>query len=282
MPSPTPHWVSLTHDAVSGIEAIRAHFTGHAYDPHFHDSYLVGVTEQGVQQFHSRRQRHRSRPGTSFLLEPGDLHDGDAIDEQGFTYRMLYLAPQWLQAEMANIWQDKLPAGELQFAATLAQDKRLAAAVFHACQTFFDDESALIKEAGLQQLLTNLVRHQRWFSPQRVAAAPRLAYALRDYLCDNLAENITLQQAAHALQADRFRLTRAFQAEFGLSPHAWLIQKRLNAARQMLACGMQPAAVAFQTGFADQSHLGRWFRRAFQLTPARYRQRCTNLPDVAS
>lgn len=62
------HWIDFRRDSDMQIEAIRAHFTGHAYDPHWHDSYLIGVTEQGIQQFHSRRERHRSRPGTVFLL----------------------------------------------------------------------------------------------------------------------------------------------------------------------------------------------------------------------
>ncbi|WP_286866403.1 MULTISPECIES: AraC family ligand binding domain-containing protein [Pantoea] len=84
------NWIDLRRDAVSGIEALRAHFTGHAWDPHWHDSYLIGVTEQGVQQFHSRRKQHQSRPGMVFMLEPEELHDGDAINHSGFTYRMLY------------------------------------------------------------------------------------------------------------------------------------------------------------------------------------------------
>ncbi|WP_262927263.1 helix-turn-helix domain-containing protein [Phytohalomonas tamaricis] len=46
-----------------------------------------------------------------------------------------------------------------------------------------------------------------------------------------------------------------------------------------MAVGKSPATVASELGFADQSHLGRWFRRAYGLTPAHYRRRCTNLPD---
>ena len=44
------NWVDLSKDKESGIETIQAHFEGHAYDPHWHDSYLIGVTRQGVQQ----------------------------------------------------------------------------------------------------------------------------------------------------------------------------------------------------------------------------------------
>ncbi|WP_150221682.1 helix-turn-helix domain-containing protein, partial [Enterobacter bugandensis] len=66
-----------------------------------------------------------------------------------------------------------------------------------------------------------------------------------------------------------------------LAPHAWLIQLRLAKARQMLACGELPVDVAAVVGFADQSHLGRWFQRAYRISPAHYRRLCTNLPDVS-
>ena len=81
----TADWIDLKKDAETGIDTIRAHFEGHAYDPHFHDSYLIGFTEQGVQQFHCRRTLHSSTPGQVFLLEPGELHDGHAPTPGGFT-----------------------------------------------------------------------------------------------------------------------------------------------------------------------------------------------------
>jgi len=88
-----------------------------------------------------------------------------------------------------------------------------------------------------------------------------------------------LDDLARATGVDRFRLTRAFKAAFGLAPHAYLVQLRLAKARRLLAAGQPPALVAMSLGFADQSHMGRWFRRAYGLTPAHYRRRCSNLPD---
>jgi AraC-like DNA-binding protein len=101
----------------------------------------------------------------------------------------------------------------------------------------------------------------------------------RDYLHAHLDQDIGLDDLARVCGVDRFRLTRAFKAAYGLAPHAYLIQLRLARARQLLARGQSPAEVATALGFADQSHLGRWFRRAYRLTPADYRKRCSNLPD---
>jgi AraC-like DNA-binding protein len=275
------NWIELAQDADTGIETLRAHFQGHAYDPHWHDSYLVGVTEQGVQQFNCRRAKHQSTPGKVFLLEPGDIHDGEAPTEDGFTYRMLYLDPQWLQRELSVVFENAPDNSQLSFANTLATDPRLAHATSLAFQTLHHGELKIVRQTALDSLLERLTSHLHWRT--RYGEDPRLplvAQKAREYLHANARFDIGLDQVAAAAGVDRFRLTRAFKAAYGLAPHAYLVQLRLSKARQMLSSGAQTATVAMELGFADQSHLGRWFVRAYGLTPAMYRKRCSNLPDA--
>lgn len=274
------NWIDRKTNADTGIESVRAHFVGHAYDPHWHDSFLVGVTEQGVQQFNCRRVRHRSTPGQVFLLEPGDIHDGLAPTEDGFTYSTLYLQPAWLDQQLRALFEhvphDSLPS----FADTLSHDVQLAQATALAFQTVHQQDLRIVRQSATDALLASLTRHLHW--RRRQNPDPRLpltAQRARDYLHDNLERDIGLEELALACGIDRFRLTRAFKAAFGLAPHAYLIQLRLAHARRRLALGQRPADVAVALGFADQSHLGRWFRRAYQLTPAQYRRLCSNLPD---
>ncbi|VVO42791.1 AraC family transcriptional regulator [Pseudomonas fluorescens] len=276
----THNWIDLAQDADTGIETLRAHFKGHAYDPHWHDSYLVGVTEQGVQQFNCRRATHQSTPGKVFLLEPGDIHDGEAPNADGFTYRMLYLDPQWLTRELSAVFDSAPDNSQLSFANTLATDVRLAHATNQAFQALHQGELKIVRQSALDGLLERLTSHLHWRA--RYGEDPRLplvAQTARDYLHANAHEDIGLDHLAAATGVDRFRLTRAFKAAFGLAPHAYLVQLRLAKARRMLALGEPPTTVAMTLGFADQSHLGRWFVRAYGLTPALYRKRCSNLPD---
>jgi len=276
----SPNWIDLRQEPETGIETLRAHFQGHAYDPHWHDSYLVGVTEQGVQQFTCRRARHQSTPGKVFLLEPGELHDGDAPCPEGFTYRMLYLDPHWISRELCGFIEDAPPGSQLGFAHTLASDPRLATATALAFQAVHEPELRMVRQAALDQLLEQLSGHLHW--RRRLNPDPRLplvAQRARDYLHAHLHQDIGLDHLAAACAIDRYRLSRAFKAAFGLAPHAYLVQLRLARARRQLAAGQRPAQVALELGFADQSHLGRWFLRAYGLTPAQYRRRCTKLPD---
>jgi AraC-like DNA-binding protein len=274
------NWIDLAQDADTGIETLRAHFEGHAYDPHWHDSYLVGVTEQGVQQFNCRRAKHQSTPGKVFLLEPGDIHDGEAPTADGFTYRMLYLDPQWLQREVSALFDNAPDNAELSFANTLATDMRLAHATGHAFQALHGGELKIVRQTALDGLLERLTTHLHWRARYREdPRLPLVAQKAREYLHAHAHEDVGLDQLAAATGVDHFRLTRAFKAAYGIAPHAYLVQLRLATARRMLARGEQPATVAMALGFADQSHLGRWFVRAYGLTPALYRKRCSNLPD---
>src|ERR1700744_2625549 len=88
--APQDH-IRLVRDNASGVEAIEARFAAHAYDLHCHDDWLVGVTDQGVQDFFCRGARRRSTPGRVILIEPEEAHDGQAGGPDGFAYSMLYL-----------------------------------------------------------------------------------------------------------------------------------------------------------------------------------------------
>ncbi|WP_210254907.1 AraC family transcriptional regulator [Methylocapsa sp. S129] len=271
-----PDRIRFTRDGASGVEAIRARFAGHAYDLHRHDDWLVGVTDRGVQDFFCRGARQRSTPGRVILIEPGEMHDGQAGNAGGFAYSMLYLPPAWLRAGLAGA-----PGGDPAFRATLSDDAALGGAVRAACSALAEPAGRLARDAALDAVLRLLRRHLG--RPERRATAQNdapVARRARERLHDEMDRDIGADALARAAgAADRFQLARAFRAAYGASPHAYLVQIRLLRARAMLAGGERPAAVAAACGFADQSHLGRWFRRSYGLTPAAYRACCTGVPD---
>ncbi|WP_240356199.1 AraC family transcriptional regulator [Myxococcus eversor] len=271
----------MARDEATGIESIRAHFTGHAYDPHFHDAYLVGVTEQGLQEFSCRRALHQSTPGRVILIEPGETHDGHARDETGFTYLMLYLEPSWVAQACERVADGRGVSQGPGFQATLTEEPRLAAHIQRAFWRLRGTGSRLARDEALEELAAALTPQLGASVVTRLGeAAHRSTRRAREFLRARMEEDLGLEELARECGANRFQLSRAFRAAYGLPPHAYLVQLRLAAARGSLARGETPASVAVAVGFADQSHLGRWFRRAYGLTPAAYRAMCTNVPDM--
>jgi AraC-like DNA-binding protein len=276
--SPT-NWLTARRDAETGIESLRAHFSGHAYDPHDHDDMLIGYTEQGVQRFQCHRSLHTSVPGRAILIEPGALHDGHAPEAGGFTYAMLYLPQAWVERAARRLELRGLAGVEAAFGQTLVDDRVLVDAIRRAFVAIHGNEGRLARDQTLDRLLLQLGAQLR-DAPLAIdpAASPAIA-RVRDLLHERMDGNLGLDELAALAGIDRFRLTRLFQRAFGTSPHAYLVHLRLRAARRLLATGRTPAQAAAEVGFADQSHLGRWFRRAYRMTPAAYRQMCTNVPD---
>ena len=94
---------------------------------------------------------------------------------------------------------------------------------------------------------------------------------VREVIDDRIADRLTLDDLAGVVGLDRFQLLRSFTRQTGLTPHRYLVHRRVARARVLLARGRTPADVAAEVGFADQSHLGRHFRAICGTTPARYR-----------
>ena len=66
---------------------------------------------------------------------------------------------------------------------------------------------------------------------------------------------------------DRYAISRQFRELFGTSPHRFLVMRRLDRARRLIAEGLPLADIAATVGFADQSHLTRHFKKCFGITP---------------
>jgi AraC-like DNA-binding protein len=79
-----------------------------------------------------------------------------------------------------------------------------------------------------------------------------------------------LTELAKLVGVSRFQLLRGFAREVGTTPHAYLVQRRIQFARRLLVAGRPIVEAAIDAGFADQSHLTRAFVRQFGITPGRY------------
>ena len=109
-------------------------------------------------------------------------------------------------------------------------------------------------------------------SPSPVRRAPAAVATVRDLLRERLADPPTLAELAVLTELSQFALLRAFRAETGLPPHAYLNQVRVREARLLLDDGISAADVAAQVGFADQAHLTRHFKRVVGVPPAAYQR----------
>lgn len=129
-----------------------------------------------------------------------------------------------------------------------------------------DDAAALDLEAAVHEMLAALAESAH---PRGVSVHARRA---ADILNDRAHEPVSLAELAHAVALNPGHLARVFRSTHGVSIGTYQRGLRLRRAAAMLAGGQEPIArVSAACGFADQAHLTNHFRRAFGVTPARYR-----------
>lgn len=257
----TPRNGIVAAPAYPGIERIEAQFRGDVFEPHRHDTYALGVTMRGVQTFRYRGAQRYSLPGRVIVLHPDELHDGGAATEEGLVYRMLYLEPSLLAQCLASA-RTGLPFVDDPVVA----DDGLAALLLDA----FGELGALdglFVDDFVCRLAPALSRHARVGEKPLGAIARRQVEAARRYIEAHVLDGVRSGDLERETGLDRFQLSRHFRAAFATSPHRFLLMRRLQRARVMIADGAPLADVAAATGFADQSHLNRHFKKAFGMAP---------------
>jgi len=88
----------------------------------------------------------------------------------------------------------------------------------------------------------------------------------------SLDQPILLDDLARAAGTDRWSLSRDFRALFGTSPYRYVMLRRLDLARRLIAVGTPLAQAAADAGFTDQSHLTRRHVQAYGMAPDRWRR----------
>lgn len=257
---------SMPPCCVPGIEAVIA-ATRHSYPKHFHTQFGIGLITAGAQKSLSGRGLVEAGPGDIITVNPGEVHDGHPIGAEPRSWRMLYLDPTLVTAATNELAAGKSPGSEFSLPALT---DNLAASCFRtlfASMTQRQQSGTLAQEQSLLLLLARLFRHR-----EPTEATPTLRLA-RERLDDDPANPVSLSELAQLCGINRYQLIRSFQRATGITPHAYLIQRRIQFARQLIASGTPLAESAATAGFADQSHMTRQFTRALGVSPGLYANR---------
>jgi AraC-like DNA-binding protein len=266
-------------DDLGGLEILYASYVTHSFARHTHETFAIGLIEAGAGAFASRGTTHIARASNIFVIHPDEVHNGYAADHSGWTYRMLYPHPAFFQHLGLK---PKRPSNALPFFPhTIIEDAHLRSLLLSLHMLLEQPSDRLARETALSLVLTHLVTAHAISPPHPspVSREQRAVGLVKDYLHAHYAQPIALDQLAAVVQLHPSSLIRAFHAQMGLPPHAYLTQVRIRHAKHFLLEGMPVAQAALETGFADQSHLTRHFKHHVGVSPGRYAHPVRNVQD---
>lgn len=264
-----------TSPHLPGVELYMAHLVDHAFAPHVHESYSLGAIESGVERFRYKGSEHVAPADTLVTLNADEVHTGQAEVATGWTYQMLYIEPETMRA---------LTGVEVYFPDAAVHDPQLAHAyrgVFARMWQAADDIAFTSEFTLLVDALVARYGAKVCAEASGTPAQMRRSLAMRrvlDCIEANLEGNLRIDTLAAEANLSLFHFVRVFVATFNCTPQQYVQARRVLRAKGMLARSVSPALAAGAVGLTDQSHLNRWFKRSYGVTPAEYQQQIGTRP----
>ena len=267
----------------SDLELRRGTSVTTPYPRHWHEEYqLCLITDEGGGELAYRRSRHATPRDSLFIVHPGEVHANNPDGHVGCSFRSIYISPDTLSRIASEV------AGRRQslpfFPDPMVFDKEILDLYLDLHLMLEAPGSRLAVESLLLELMVRLITR---YAEEALSTKPsgderQPISRVREYLTDSYAENVRLDQLAQIAGLSAFPLSRVFCREVGMPPHAFQTQVRIARAKTLIRQGHPISHVAALTGFADQSHFTRHFKRLMQLTPGQYLQDSKNVQDRAT
>lgn len=251
---------------IGGLEVCSTQACGQQFDKHSHDEFVIGANLLGEEQVWLDGRTFSAAAGAITTYNPGEIQGGGAREGQPWRYVSLYVPPTVLAASLG--------LEQLQFATPLQQQPLVASALAQAVEQCLSGDALLREhgEEGVTLLLGEIARGAAVRLPGSADIGRGPVARLQELLAASLEQSPSLEQMAATVGLSKFHLLRAFKQSTGLSPRQWAMQLRTRRAQGLLRAGMAAGEVAQQLGFADQSHLTRYFRAAYGLPPGQFQR----------
>lgn len=262
----------LWEPGISGIELFSARLFHHAFGKHFHEAYTIGWNEGGQGCFIHRGELCWTEPGTFNLINPGEIHTGQAASGTGWVFRNIYISLPLIEQLLAQLEWSR--PGLPYFLKPIVWDPSLQISFGQLFHALYASSSPLEQQTLLLHMLSQLfTRHaEPRYSPRSPKRETTAIAQVRAYLEAHYAEPVSIEALAHLVGLSPYYLVRSFHQQVGLPPHRYQRQWQLLRVKQALRTDKPLSEIAIDHGFYDQSHLTRHFKRVFGVTPGQYRE----------
>ncbi|MDQ1814535.1 AraC family transcriptional regulator [Massilia scottii] len=247
------------------VELFRAQIVRKVFSPHVHDGYVIGVVERGVERFHWRGAERYATSTDLVFINPDQVHTGEAAERSGVIYRNIFVATDAMK---------QIVGCTVYFPDPVVSDPVLGQRLKLALDTLAMATEPLAYDSIMEALIFDIAaRHGRGFqdnTPDLMHGFPGMSRMI-EYIDANIGNTLRVEELADIANLSRFHFIRRFRKMTGVTPIAFVQARRTSMAKTLLRKGGNPSSIALITGFADQSHLTRWLKACYGVTPRVYK-----------
>ncbi|KAB7886503.1 AraC family transcriptional regulator [Poseidonibacter ostreae] len=237
------------------------------YKRHFHDTFSIGVNKEGRSIYENSTKSYTLDKNMLSIINPLEVHSCNSCSDVLNIYYMLYLDTKWCM----NI--QKLINCEIKefvkIPIHILEDESFYKDFISLCEFIFHDNSILEKEDELIKFFLNFF--SLYLENKEVELVDARFQEILLYLDENYKENISLDELSNKFELNSFYIIRLFKSQMNLTPHSYLLNVRINKAKEYLKNGYSIIDTALECGFFDQSHFHKNFLKIVAITPKEYK-----------
>lgn len=257
---PNRESMSIWHSSRLGATVVWADNVQQGQPDHLHDDLQIVQIIRGAPTFTIDNKPFAVKPLDFVVVKPGVVHSVDLMQGGTASARILHLTLD----RLAEATRDGRSLFNAVFASPelTARFRNLHQAVYTGATALELDETALQVVSTIASITGPDHRSHAIERPSDACLN-----SIREYIDAHANDPITLDDLVRVSCISKFHLIRAFKERFGMTPHRYQLQARVNKARRLILEGAAPAAAASATGFVDQSHMNRQFTRFIMESP---------------
>ncbi len=255
----------FTINNLDNLQLVKGRSVIKKFPLHLHRLFCIGTIEKGNALFKDDKKEILLHEGDVFLINAGEPHTLQSIDDNGFDHFVLCLERD------LNFYYNEERAKSTRFKTTIVSDVELGIKISSYCEQILHNESVLDREC----ILMNLLQDISCFCDieDREEQNCNCIHQVCNYINQNCTELFTLSDLADIAHLSKYHFSRLFKTEIGLTPYEYLIQLKIKCSKELILKGNSPIEVALELGFADQSHFINLFKKYTGVTPMKFLKR---------
>ncbi len=222
---------------------------------HFHKTFSLGIIESGKRELTVRGTKYIIKKGDVFVIQPFEPHSINAVDDMEHTYKII----SFDFCEISSSYYPEL----------VIKDRSLFELIelFHDhCEYNYSNKTVLDKLTEIKKVLSR-------YTLPLMECKPPFAEAInkaKTFIENNCTRQISVDEIASEACLSTYHFTRLFHKETGMSPYAFLIHCRVRVSLDKLEQNDLNVAAALDSGFFDQSHFIKTFKKHVGVTPGKF------------
>ena len=200
------------------------------------------------------------KPKQLAIIKPLQIHSAIKINKNSKDIFAIYLDKLWIERFEDNI----------DFSKNIIENTNLYNQFLQLCENIFSDKSILEKEELIINFIAKL--YNKYKTKKTTTQDNTLVKDIQNYIDNNYQNDLLINDISNEFLITSSHIIRIFKKELGMTPYQYILNKRVNLAKELLSQNISITEVSLMCGFSDQSHLYKYFQQIFSITPKEYQK----------